>query len=109
MGVPVVTLVGDRHMARVGASLMAAIGHTEWTTVSEQAYVACAVALAADFGAISAVRANLRGDLLRSPLLDHATQAARFGIALRECWKNWCRTQTPAAAPNSAQAVSVLA
>ena len=29
MGVPVVTLMGDRHCARVSGSLLAAVGHPE--------------------------------------------------------------------------------
>jgi hypothetical protein len=65
--------------------------------------------LASDFSSLSTVRADLRGDLLRSPLLDHATQATRFGAALRECWKNWCRPQSPAPATISAVRDPVLA
>lgn len=91
MGVPVVALVGDRHMARVGASLLAACGHAEWAAADEEQYIACAAQLAADSTRLTALRAALRDDLRRSALLDHAGQAKHFADALRECWVNWCR------------------
>ena len=109
MGVPVVSLVGDRHMARVGASLLAAVGHSDWATASESDYVACAVALASDSSSLSTIRTNLRADLLRSPLLDHAAQSVRFGAALRECWKHWCHSQTNVPATASVVCDSVPA
>ena len=99
MGVPVVTLTGDRHMARVGASLLAAVGHPEWSAATAQDYLNCAVELAQNPARLAAIRAGLRADLQRSPLLDHAGQAERFGAALRGCWQNWCRSRTPGAAP----------
>lgn len=95
MGVPVVNLKGDRHMARVGASLLSAIGHEEWSVESGEAYVTCATELAGDFRRLVVLREGLRDAVRRSPLLDHAGQSARFGAALRECWRNWCDTQTP--------------
>jgi|CXWL01.1.fsa_nt_gi predicted O-linked N-acetylglucosamine transferase (SPINDLY family) len=91
MGVPVVTLTGDRHMARVGASLLAACNHPQWAASDEEAYVATAVGLAADLTRLAVLRAGLRDDLRRSALLDHAGQAKRFGEALRVCWATWCR------------------
>jgi predicted O-linked N-acetylglucosamine transferase (SPINDLY family) len=91
MGVPVVTLAGDRHMARVGASLLTAVGHGDWITTEAEAYVRRARELATDLPRLSAVRIGLRGELQRSPLLDHAGQAARFGAALRACWQECCR------------------
>jgi len=97
MGVPVVALVGDRHMARVSASLLGACEHREWAAATAADYVACAVRLATDPAGLASIRANLRGELQRSPLLDHAGQAARFGDALRECWQNWCRTRNSGA------------
>jgi protein O-GlcNAc transferase len=94
MGVPVVTLAGDRHAARVGVSLLHAVGHPEWIAQSDAEYVAKAVALAADPARLTAMRATLRAEMSRSPLLDHAGQAARFGTALRQLWQ--AQTQEPA-------------
>eukprot|EP01034_Spumella_vulgaris_P002553 gene2553-3320_t len=48
MGVPVVSLVGDRHLSRVGVSLLTAVGHADWLAASPADYVAIAARLAAD-------------------------------------------------------------
>lgn len=96
MGVPVVTLAGDRHMSRVGASLLTAIGHPEWIAPDTEAYVRIATELAADLPKLAETRRRLAGELKASPLLDHAGQAARFGAALRACWADWCTRQTAA-------------
>ena len=93
MGVPVVTLAGDRHAARVGVSLLTAIGHAEWIAATTADYVRIARELAHDPAHLTAIRSSLRADLKKSPLLDHAAQAARFGDALLACW------ETPSAAP----------
>lgn len=89
MGVPVVTLTGDRHVARVGTSLLTALGHPEWAAIDESNYELTAVELAAAPKRLAALRAGLRADLLRSPLLDHAGQAQRFAVALRTAWWAW--------------------
>lgn len=90
MGVPVVTLEGDRHAARVGSSLLSALGRPKWIAHSADEYVAIAARLAGDLPALVAERSGLR-ELMRSSLLcDHPGQAARFGAALRDCWREWC-------------------
>ncbi len=94
MGLPVVTLAGGRHASRVGVSLLHAIGRPEWVARDWDEYVAIAVKLAQDPAGLTKVRQSLRAEMLASPLLDHAGQAARFGAALRECWKTWCDDQT---------------
>jgi predicted O-linked N-acetylglucosamine transferase (SPINDLY family) len=91
MGVPVVTLRGDRHAARVGASLLTAVSHPEWIAGDEAAYVRIATGLAGNPAHLGALRVGLRDDMKRSPLLDHAGQAKRFGEALRACWADWCK------------------
>ena len=91
MGVPVVTLAGDRHAARVGVSLLTAIGRGEWIAQDWPDYVAIAVALAKYPAVRTVARQSLRDEMRRSPLLDHAGQAARFGAAVRDCWQRWCR------------------
>jgi predicted O-linked N-acetylglucosamine transferase (SPINDLY family) len=95
MGVPVLSLRGDRHASRVGASLLTAVGHPEWIAYSEDGYIEIAKRLAADRAQLARIRANLREDLRRSALLDHPGQAKRFGEALRQCWATYC-TQAPA-------------
>ena len=97
MGVPVVTLLGDRHAARVSASLLTAAGHPEWIAHSPDEYVQLATGLAADRTKLSALRANLRAELKSSALFDYAGQASRFGSALRQCWRSHCH-QTAAVA-----------
>jgi len=90
MGVPVVTMRGDRHAARVGASLLQTVGHPDWVTGNLDDYLGLAQKLAADPARLLAWRTSLRGDLQRSLLMDHAGQAARFSNALRDCWRKWC-------------------
>ena len=97
MGVPVVALAGDRHAARVGASLLAAVGHPEWVASSPAEYAGIAAGLAADGDRLGALRSCLRAEMARSLLLDHAAQARNFGGALRSCWEKWCAAGEPAA------------
>jgi predicted O-linked N-acetylglucosamine transferase (SPINDLY family) len=76
-GVPVVTLRGDRMVARQGAALLAAAGHPEWIADDVDAYVTIAAALA-DPAALASARAPLARDVAASPLMD----VARFARAL---------------------------
>jgi len=94
MGVPVVTLMGDRHVARVSGSLLNAIGRPEWVANTADDYVRIATELAADRDALTAIRTGLRDQVKNSALGDHAGQSARFATALRECWQAWCASRT---------------
>lgn len=96
MGVPVVTLAGDRHMSRVGPSLLTAVGRREWIAQSAEDYVRIAISLAEDRKQLGIIRGGLRAEVAASPLGRHQEQAARFGAALRACWREWC--EKPAAA-----------
>ena len=97
MGVPVVTLRGDRHVSRVGASLLAAVGHSEWIAEDAQSYMRIATSLASDPARRAILRTSLRAEVGRSPLLDHQAQAERFGQALRSCWVAACEGRKQAA------------
>ena len=70
MGVPIVTLRGDRHASRVGASILTRVGLRELITVSEDEYVARAVALARDLDRLRELRAGIRVRMMESPLCD---------------------------------------
>ena len=83
MGVPVVTLAGDRHAARVGAALLTRVGLPGLIAHDVAAYRRIAVALAADAGQRTALRAGLRERMRRGPLGDAAGLAAAVEAACR--------------------------
>jgi len=90
MGVPVIALRGDRHAARVGHSLLAAVGMPEFAVPSTQAYVEAAVDLAKDRSRLAALRGGLRARLRASPLGDAKAFAGHVETAYRDMWRNWC-------------------
>lgn len=91
MGVPVVTLRGNRHAGRVGASLLTQVGLTEFIADSVEDYVATAVALAHDPTRLTALRGTLRPRMLASPLCDARAFARKMEAAFRLMWQRWCQ------------------
>jgi predicted O-linked N-acetylglucosamine transferase (SPINDLY family) len=98
MGRPVITLCGDRHASRVGASLLTAIGHPEWIAAEAADYPRIAADLARDPVRLADLARSLRAQAVVSPLGDHAGQATRFGQALGACWQKRCVPAAPAPA-----------
>lgn len=86
MGVPVVTLLGDRHSGRVGASLLIQLGMPELVCDSVDTYVQTAVELALDPQRLASLRASLRERMQASPLLDHAGFTRKLEAAYRDVW-----------------------
>lgn len=78
MGVPLLTLPGDRHAARVGASLLTAIGRPDLIAADEEALIAKAAALAADPNRLAEERRSLRPTMQRSHLCDARAFAREF-------------------------------
>jgi protein O-GlcNAc transferase len=89
MGVPVVTLRGDRHAGRVGASLLSYSGLTDWIAGSVEDYVEIAVALAGNPGHLLDLRRSLRPRLAASPLCDNKAFASHIEAAFRTMWQRW--------------------
>lgn len=102
MGRPVVTLGGDRHAARVGASLLTAIGRPEWIATSVDDYVRIAARLASEPAQLAVSAASLREQMRGSALMDQAGQGARFAAALRRCWQERAAEAAPARAASAA-------
>jgi predicted O-linked N-acetylglucosamine transferase (SPINDLY family) len=82
MGVPVISLIGDAHVSRVGVSVLHAAGYPDWLARSEDDYVAIAQRLAANRAALASQREQLRPRMLASALCDAAAMAKRFGDAI---------------------------
>jgi predicted O-linked N-acetylglucosamine transferase (SPINDLY family) len=87
MGVPVVTLVGDRPFSRSGASLLRNAGLTELITRTPDEYVRAAVELATDRARLAGLRAGLRDRLRASPLLDATGFARAVEQAFDAMWE----------------------
>jgi len=100
MGVPVVTLAGETHAARVGASFLTQIGYPEWIGESAADYRAICRRLAADLPRLAIVRAALRERLRRSPLGDGPGFVRRLETAFRALWVRRCAAGGKAKAPD---------
>lgn len=89
-GVPVLTLLGRCHAARVGASLLNAVGLPEFACGSEDEFVKLAQSLASSPDRLANLRSGLRGRMAASPLRDEKGFAGRFADALSYAWRAWC-------------------
>jgi predicted O-linked N-acetylglucosamine transferase (SPINDLY family) len=94
MGVPVLTLAGERFLARQSEGLLKNAGLTDWIARDADDYVAKAVQAARDPTGLAALRQGLRAQVLASPVFDAPRFAAHFAQALRGMWHEWCRTPT---------------
>ena len=97
MGVPVLTLAGERFLSRQGVGLLMNAGLPEWIATDPDDYVNRAVAHASDLPGLAALRAGLRQQVLASPIFDARRFAEHFEAALRGMWRKWC-DQSPGAA-----------
>jgi predicted O-linked N-acetylglucosamine transferase (SPINDLY family) len=91
MGVPVVTLAGDRFLARVGHAMTRCVGHPELSAATPGEFVATAIDLGRDPDRLAALRGRLRGDVAASPLCDPVGATRRLERAFRAMWRRWCR------------------
>ena len=90
MGVPVVTMPGDRPISRMTAGHLKNIGLDEMVAATADDYIAIARALAEDKTRLSALRAGLRERVAGSPLCDGAGFTRDFEAVLRDAWRQWC-------------------
>jgi predicted O-linked N-acetylglucosamine transferase (SPINDLY family) len=89
MGVPVVTLAGDRHASRLGASLLCSAGLEEFVTHGPEAYRDRAVQLASDEPRRAALRRSLRSQLAASALCDGRRVAGFIESSARTLFARW--------------------
>lgn len=108
MGVPVITYVGSRHSARVGASLLTAVGLQELIAASEDAYVDQAIRLAGDRPRLRRLRAELRDMVRMSPLFDANGAAREVERAYEAMWADWESRHETAGLPSTRQELLTL-
>lgn len=90
MGVPVVTVTGDRHVARVSTMILQNLGASELIASDTEGYCRVATSLAADSARLAEYRRTLRDRMAASVLCDGPAYARRMEGALRNIWQEWC-------------------
>ena len=89
MGVPTLTLAGDTLLSRQGAGVIAPAGLGDWIASSETEYLEKAIQLTSDLPKLAALRAELRVQVLASPVFDAARFARHFEAALWGMWREY--------------------
>ncbi|MGD0464989.1 MAG: tetratricopeptide repeat protein [Tepidisphaeraceae bacterium] len=90
MGVPMVTLAGTTHVARVGVSLLSNLGLPDLIARTEEEYLSIAVGLANDLPRLAEIRRTLRDRMKSSPLMNGREFARDVEAAYRDVWRRWC-------------------
>ena len=89
MGVPIITLYGDRHSGRMVASVLTSLGLTDWIAKTPDEYVNLAVRMAHDRQRLTALRTSLRHQIQESPLCDGLTFTRGLEAAYRKMWQTF--------------------
>ncbi len=90
MGVPLVTLAGNRHVSRVTASQLYSMGLDILVATDAKQYVDIAARLATDIAMLSDLRLGLRERMQKSPLMDYRGFTRQLEKKYRDIWKLWC-------------------
>ena len=93
LGVPVVTLKGRAAVGRGGVSILSNVGLKELIAEDTDRYVEIAVELANDRQRLTDLRRDLRGRMLRSPLMNASLYARDIESAYRAMWRHCARTR----------------
>ncbi len=90
MGIPVVTLLGQTHVARVGLSLLTTVGLPELVANTEVDYVNICVQLAENKEKLQQLRSQLRNKMQTSPLMKGGLFTQHLEQHYRTSWQKWC-------------------
>lgn len=86
MGVPVLTLQGDRYSARMTSSFLTVVGAESFIATTEEEYVAKAVESATGRGAFQDLRQPIGEAFWRSPLADRSAFSRAFFELVESAW-----------------------
>lgn len=94
MGVPVITLLGKVHAARVSAGILHNLGLPELIGASPDEYVAIAARLCETPEYLKELRHSLRSRMRQSPLMDAQRFTANLENLYADIWSQWCSSNT---------------
>ena len=89
MGLPVITLVQDRHNSRFGFSLLTNVGLGELCTFSEEEYIQKAIDLANDWDKIRDYHLTIRRKMEESPVMNDGVYMGEVEEAYEKIFYAW--------------------
>ena len=95
MGVPVISLAGDRYVSRMGSSILNNCGLEAFVASGPEQFVAKAAALAGHPDALARIRMSMRPRMLQSPLGNAKAYATHLEEVYLCMWHRWCSSQIP--------------
>jgi predicted O-linked N-acetylglucosamine transferase (SPINDLY family) len=89
MGVPVITLRGDRFIAHNGETIAQNAGQADWIARDEGDYIRKAVSFSSDLAALAKLRRGLREQVLGAPLFASERFARHFERLMVDMWDDY--------------------
>ena len=89
MGVPVITLKGNRFLFHFGESINSNLDMKDWIAKNQKEYISIAQKFSSNLNELSKIRMELRQKALQSPVFDAPRFAAHFEMMLWDMWKKF--------------------
>ena len=91
MGVPVLTLKGDRYLFHFGESINSNLNMKDWIADNKDDYFKKTVQFSSDLCRLAKIRMNLRKEALLSPVFDSSRFSKHFSEMLWDMWNNFAK------------------
>jgi len=88
MGVPMITLKGNRYISHFGESINSNLDMPNWIAENYKDYILKAKKFSSDINNLSKIRTNLRQTCLQSPVFDSKRFSKHFDQMLWKIWKD---------------------
>ena len=89
IGVPVITLKGDRYLFHFGESINSNLNMLDWIAENHNEYISKAIKFSSNLKELSKIRKNLRSNALKTAVFDEKSFAEHFDKMLWNMWKNF--------------------
>ena len=89
MGVPVITLKGNRFVFHFGESINMNLNMRDWIAKNHDEYISKAIKFSSNINQLSKIRINLRQIALQSPVFNAPRFAEHFSQMLWDMWKKF--------------------
>ena len=89
MGVPIITLKGNRYISHFGESINSNLNMSNWIAENYADYILKAKKFSSDINELSKIRTSLRQSCLQSPVFDSKRFSKHFDQMLWKIWKDF--------------------